>query len=91
MEAPAKKEDPTSTPWSVKDVRMQICPLPRILIGFQIVYISCVSPILLAAFLEWFLWLAAFFYCLGKAFRKADRWSQQVLAFILAVVFLAIR
>jgi chitin synthase len=57
----------------------------------QIVYVACVGPILLAALLEWFLWLAAFIYCLVKACRKADHWSQRFLAIALIVFFLLMR
>jgi chitin synthase len=70
---------------------VQIISSFRVADDSQIVYISCVSPILVAAFLEWFLWLAAFFYCLSKAFKKADRWSQRALAFLLTLVFVTIR
>lgn len=57
----------------------------------QIIYLSCVGPVFLAAFLEWFLWLAAFCYCLCKAFRKADHWSQRVLASLFIFLFVIIR
>ena len=57
----------------------------------EIVYISVVGPVLLAALLEWFLWLAAFSYCLWKAFRKADHWSQRLLAILVAFVLVILR
>jgi chitin synthase len=44
-----------------------------------------------AAFLEWFLWLAAFLYCLYKVFEKADHWSVKVLAVVMMVLFTAFR
>ena len=46
---------------------------------------------MLAAFLEWFLWLAAFCYCLVKAFRKADHWSSRVLATVMIILFVVLR
>ncbi|RMZ74724.1 hypothetical protein DV737_g5801, partial [Chaetothyriales sp. CBS 132003] len=62
-------------PWQTKDV----------------VYLACVAPILLAALLEWFLWLAAFAYCFCKAYQKADHWSQRLLAVVLMAVVLLFR
>lgn len=46
---------------------------------------------MLAAVLEWFLWLAAFCYCLWKAFRKAERISGKILAIVIALAFVALR
>lgn len=46
---------------------------------------------MLAAFLEWFLWLAAFMYCLFKVFQKAEHWSVRVLAVIVAIIFFLLR
>lgn len=46
---------------------------------------------MLAAFLEWFLWLAAFMYCLFKVFQKAEHWSVRVLSIIVAIVFFLLR
>lgn len=57
----------------------------------EIVYISLVGPILIAALLEWLLWLAAFCYCLEKALRKADHWSSRVLSVIMMVLFVFFR
>lgn len=90
MEQPIENDRPATGPWSVKDVS-QNEPDDTDTDTVQIVYISCVSPILVAAFLEWFLWLAAFFYCLAKAFKKADRWSQRTLALLMFLIFLIIR
>lgn len=42
---------------------------------------------MVAAFLEWILWLAAFLYCLVKVFQKADHWSIRVLAVIMMALF----
>ena len=44
-----------------------------------------------AAFLEWFLWLAAFLYCLFKVFQKADHWSVRALAIVMVILFTAFR
>ena len=57
----------------------------------QIIYVSIICPVMLAAFFEWFLWLAAFLYCLIKVFQKADHWSIRVLAVIMMVLFSALR
>jgi hypothetical protein len=46
---------------------------------------------MLAALLEWFLWLAAFLYCLIKVFQKAEHWSIRVLAVIVIFLFTALR
>jgi chitin synthase len=53
--------------------------------------VSVVGVVMLAAFLEWFLWLGAFLYCLVKVFQKADRWSIRILAVIMMVLFFAFR
>jgi len=46
---------------------------------------------MLAAFLEWFLWIAAFMYCLWKVFIKAEHWTVRLLAFVVGVAFLLLR
>ncbi|KAL2754572.1 glycosyltransferase family 2 protein [Sodiomyces alcalophilus JCM 7366] len=46
---------------------------------------------MLAAFLEWFLWLAAFLYCLWKVFVKAEHWTIRVLSVVVAFFFTALR
>ena len=46
---------------------------------------------MMAAFLEWFLWLAAFLYCLLKVFKKAEHWSIRLLAVIMMIGFSALR
>lgn len=46
---------------------------------------------MLAAFLEWFLWIAAFMYCLIKVFQKAEHWTIRVLAIIIAIFFTLLR
>ncbi|KAJ5677117.1 uncharacterized protein N7477_002750 [Penicillium maclennaniae] len=57
----------------------------------DIVYLSIVGPLMLAAFFEWLLWLAAFVYCLVKVYQKADHWSIRVLAVVMAVLFIFLR
>ncbi len=46
---------------------------------------------MIAAFLEWFLWLAAFMYCLVKVYQKAEHWSVKVLAVFVGAVFTLLR
>lgn len=46
---------------------------------------------MIMALLEWFLWLAAFVYCLYKAFRKAEHWSINVLCVVVGIAFIAFR
>jgi chitin synthase len=46
---------------------------------------------MLAAFLEWFLWLAAFMYCLVKVYQKAEHWTVKVLAVVIATIFTGLR
>ena len=46
---------------------------------------------MLAAFLEWFLWLAAFLYCLYKVYQKAESISIKILAVIMMVLFTLLR
>ncbi|QIX01034.1 hypothetical protein AMS68_006551 [Peltaster fructicola] len=60
----------------------------------DVVYVSIVGLVMLAALLEWMLWLLAFTYCLVKAFMKADdetKWSTRTLAIINMVLFVAMR
>ena len=47
--------------------------------------------VLSAAALEWFLWLAAFLYCLIKVFKKAEHWTIRLLAVIMIISFTALR
>lgn len=63
------------SPWPVKDI----------------VYTAIVGSVMIAAFLEWFLWLAAFMYCLVKVYQKAEHWSVKVLAVIIAIAFTLLR
>ena len=46
---------------------------------------------MLAAFLEWFLWMAAFLYCLIKVFQKAEHWTIRLLAVVMMILFSAFR
>ncbi|KAI1394047.1 glycosyltransferase family 2 protein [Hypoxylon trugodes] len=46
---------------------------------------------MLAALLEWFLWLSAFLYCLVKVFQKAEHWTIRVLAIIIGIFFTGLR
>lgn len=46
---------------------------------------------MLAALLEWFLWLAAFLYCLVKVFQKAETISIRILAVIMMILFTGFR
>jgi len=62
-------------PWATKDI----------------VYVSIVGTVMLAALLEWFLWVAAFMYCLVKVFQKADTISVRILALIMMVLFTGLR
>ncbi|KAF2109858.1 chitin synthase D [Lophiotrema nucula] len=57
----------------------------------DIVYVAIVGTVMLAALLEWFLWLAAFLYCLVKVFQKAENMSVRILAIIMMVLFTAFR
>lgn len=63
----------------------------QLLISRQIVYTSIVGLVMLAAFLEWVLWICAFMYCLWKVFRKSEHWTVNVLAILVAVAFLLLR
>ena len=47
--------------------------------------------VLSAAFLEWFLWLAAFLYCLVKVFQKAEHWTIRVMAVLMMIGFTMLR
>ncbi|KAF2789308.1 glycosyltransferase family 2 protein [Melanomma pulvis-pyrius CBS 109.77] len=57
----------------------------------DIVYVSIIGTVMLAAFLEWFLWLAAFMYCLVKVFQKAETISVRILSVIMMILFCALR
>ncbi|KAK4100817.1 glycosyltransferase family 2 protein [Parathielavia hyrcaniae] len=57
----------------------------------EIVYTAIVGLVMLAALLEWFLWLAAFVYCLWKVFVKAEHWTVRFLAVLVGVAFTLLR
>lgn len=46
---------------------------------------------MLAALLEWFLWVAAFLYCLVKVFQKAETMSIRILAIVMMFAFTGLR
>ena len=46
---------------------------------------------MVAAFLEWFLWLAAFLYCLIKVYQKAEHYSVKILATVVSILFTLLR
>ena len=66
---------PPDSTWPVKDI----------------VYVSIVGSIMLAALLEWILWLCAFLFCLAKVVQKADNFSVRVLAVANMIFFVAMR
>lgn len=49
------------------------------------------GTVMMAAFLEWFLWLAAFIYCLVKVFQKAEHWTIRLLAVAMIILFTLLR
>lgn len=57
----------------------------------DIVYVSIVGTVMLAALLEWILWLLAFLFCLAKVVQKAENWSVRILALANMVFFGAMR
>ncbi|KAJ5082614.1 hypothetical protein N7532_011657 [Penicillium argentinense] len=57
----------------------------------QIIYLSIVGPLMLAAAFEWVLWLGAFIYCLIKVYHKADHWSIKALAVVMLFLFSILR
>ena len=78
--------------WPTKDVSLRESPIAvHLLIVVQIIYVAIVGTVMLAALLEWFLWLAAFLYCLCKVFKKAENRSTKVLATFTIVLFTALR
>ncbi|KAL8381216.1 hypothetical protein RB595_005480 [Gaeumannomyces hyphopodioides] len=57
----------------------------------EVVYTIIVGIVMLMALLEWFLWIAAFMYCLVKVFIKAEHWTIRLLAIIVAILFTCFR
>jgi len=69
---------PVSEPWPIKDV----------------IYVAIIGSLMIAALLEWILWLLSFLYCLAKVFWKADgkgRWVVRMLAVLNMLFFIAMR
>lgn len=69
---------PITAPWPIQDV----------------IYVAVVGSVMLAALLEWILWLLAFLYCLVKVCQKAQgegRWSIRLLAILNMAFFIAMR
>lgn len=64
-----------TAPWPIKDVS-HAWPRKLIVGGtddcLQIIYTGIVGTVMIAAFVEWFMWLGAFLYCLVKVFQKAE-------------------
>lgn len=46
---------------------------------------------MIAAFVEWILFLAAFDYCLWQAYRKAEHQSTRILTVFISFGFTALR
>lgn len=68
----------SSSAWPIKDI----------------IYVAIVGGVMLAAIIEWILWLLAFLYCLVKVFQKADgedKWSIRLLAILNMILFVALR
>lgn len=60
----------------------------------DIVYVAIVGGVMLAALLEWILWLLAFLYCLCKVFQKAQgegKASIRILAVLNMLFFVCMR
>ena len=57
----------------------------------QIAFITILTPVVLAAFLEWVLWLGAFLFCFLKVYQKADSRGIRFLAIVMMVFFIVMR
>ncbi|KAL4790046.1 chitin synthase-domain-containing protein [Aspergillus venezuelensis] len=57
----------------------------------DIIFIATISPFMIAAFIEWILFLAAFIYCLIKVYQKADHWTIRCLAVSMIIIFSTLR
>ncbi|THX71733.1 hypothetical protein D6D08_05440 [Aureobasidium pullulans] len=57
----------------------------------DIAYTAIVGSVMLAALLEWFLWVAAFLYCLVKVYQKAETVSIKILAIVMMFAFTGLR
>ena len=52
---------------------------------------AIIGTLMVAALLEWFLWVAAFLYCIVKVFQKAETISVQILAIFFGILFFLLR
>jgi chitin synthase len=69
---------PTTAPWPAKDI----------------VYVAIIGSFMLAALLEWMLWLLAFLYCLVKVYQKATgegKWAIRILCIVNMIFFIGMR
>ncbi|KAK6438970.1 hypothetical protein LTR95_004834 [Oleoguttula sp. CCFEE 5521] len=60
----------------------------------DIVFVSIVGSVMLAALVEWLLWLLAFMYCLMKVYQKAEgkgKWAIRTLALANMTFFMVMR
>lgn len=55
------------------------------------IYITLVTPLILAAFVEWFLWLGAFLFGLVNVYRKASLWTTRMIAIFIMILFSVLR
>ncbi|KIW41604.1 uncharacterized protein PV06_07147 [Exophiala oligosperma] len=70
-----KRYESLTDPWPIPDI---LC-------------LAISAPLVILAFFESFLWVAAFVYCLAKAYQKADHWSQRLMAIVMIVAFITAR
>ncbi len=59
--------------------------------SLQIIYTAIVGLVMCAALVEWFLWMAAFLYCLCKVYKKAEHWTINALAVVVGIAFVFLR
>ena len=57
----------------------------------QIAYVSIIAPLMAMALLGWFLWVAAFMYCIVKVFQKAETISVCILGIFFGILFFCLR
>ncbi|KAI9370305.1 chitin synthase-domain-containing protein [Aspergillus egyptiacus] len=57
----------------------------------DIIFVVTITPFMVAAFIEWALFLAAFIYCLAKVYQKADHWSIKALSVTMIIIFALLR
>ena len=71
-------ESSTTASWPLKDI----------------IYVALVGSVMIAAFLEWILWLLAFLYCLVKVYQKANGEGKpgiKILVILNMIFFTAMR